>query len=130
MNAFGIQIRKLREQKKMTLRYLAERSNLSYSFIASLEKGRYNPSRESVYSLATPLEADVNELLILAGFLPEQTEAIKKHYSTSANKSEEPFELETILKMHVTFQGNKLHESDKVALTAFLKTILGLKERS
>jgi len=43
VNNFGTEIRKLRKEKKLTLRSLAERSNLSYSFIASLEKGRYNP---------------------------------------------------------------------------------------
>ncbi|WP_430541075.1 helix-turn-helix domain-containing protein [Sporosarcina thermotolerans] len=52
MNKFGIRIRKLRENKGLTLRSLATQSNLSYSFIASLEKGRYNPSRESIHSLA------------------------------------------------------------------------------
>ena len=128
MNAFGSRIRTLRERKKMTLRYLAERSNLSYSFIASLEKGRYNPSRESIYSLAIPLETDANELLILAGFLPDQSEAYEKHYSLGSLKSDEPLDLENILEMYVFFQGNELNISDKIALISFLKTMLELKK--
>lgn len=121
MNKFGNSIRKLRERKKITLRDLADRSNLSYSFIASLEKGRYNPSRKSIYSLAGPLDADLNELLMLAGFLPEQSEAIEQQTGT------EPFALEDIMKMAVTFQGIELNEADKIALIAFSKTISSMK---
>ncbi|MCZ2257319.1 helix-turn-helix domain-containing protein [Sporosarcina sp. G11-34] len=126
MNKFGIQIRKLRKEKKLTLRSLAEQSHLSYSFIASLEKGRYNPSRESIYSLAKPLETDVNELLMLAGFLPEQSKTIEmQEYSHSSNHStlHEQFALENIMEMSVTFQGNELKKVDKVALIAFLQTM-------
>ncbi|MFJ5768891.1 helix-turn-helix domain-containing protein [Psychrobacillus sp. NPDC093180] len=131
MNKFGTRINKLREEKKLTLRSLAERSNLSYSFIASLEKGRYNPSRESIYSLANPLGADVDELLMLAGFLPEQQETIKQqeeNYPVEHIKGNEQFALENIMKMPVTFQGFELKKSDKIALFAFLQTVSGLKD--
>ena len=127
MNEFGSRIRKLREQKNMTLRFLAERSNLSYSFIASLEKGRYNPSRESIYSLAGPLEADADELLMLAGFLPDQLEAIEKHQLPEEFRDGVPFELEDILKKPVTFKGIELQTNDKIALIAFLQAMSGLK---
>lgn len=130
MNKFGSQIRKLREGKKLTLRSLAEQSNLSYSFIASLEKGRYNPSRESIYSLAKPLDADVNELLKLSGFLPIQSEAsedIGDNHFNDHSKYYEPFALENIMETPVTYQGNQLKEDEKVALIAFLKTMSGLK---
>ncbi len=131
MNKFGTEICKLRKEKKLTLRSLAERSNLSYSFIASLEKGRYNPSRESIYSLANPLDADVKELLMLAGFLPEQYETIAqqaKNQTTEHSKSNEQFALENIMKMSVTFQGLELKKNDKIALIAFLETMSGLME--
>jgi transcriptional regulator with XRE-family HTH domain len=131
VNNFGTEIRKLRKEKKLTLRSLAERSNLSYSFIASLEKGRYNPSRESIYSLANPLDADVKELLMLAGFLPEQYETIAQqaeNYAAEHSKSNEQFALENIMKMSVTFQGLELKKNDKIALIAFLQTMSGLME--
>ncbi|MBO0602530.1 helix-turn-helix transcriptional regulator [Sporosarcina sp. E16_3] len=131
MNKFGTRIRKLREEKKLTLRSLAEQSNLSYSFIASLEKGRYNPSRESIFSLANPLDADVNELLMLAGFLPKQHETVEQqveNYSGNHLKCNEQFVLENIMDMSVTFQGVELKKADKIALIAFLVTVSGLKE--
>lgn len=130
MNAFGEQIRKLRKSKRLTLRGLADKSNLSYSFIGALENGRYNPSRESIYSLAKPLGADVNELLTLAGFLPDQSDTI---LDPQVNNYVQPayddaFELENILKLQVTFQGDQLNEADKIALIAFLQTMSGMKK--
>lgn len=73
MNEFGNQLQRLRTQAQMSLRYLAERANLSYSFIDSLEKGRYKPTREAVFALAKELETDANELLKLVGYTPNET---------------------------------------------------------
>ena len=131
MNKFGTRIRQLRKEKNLTLRSLAERSGLSYSFIASLEKGRYNPSRESIYALSNPLDADVKELLKLAGFLPKPHEMIEQQVEYDAgdhSASIEPFALENILEMSVTFQGHELKKSDKIALMAFLQTMSGFKD--
>lgn len=111
----------------MTLRHLAERSNLSYSFIASLEKGRYNPSRESIYSLAAPLGADVNELLKLAGFLPDN-EPIERATIQQFEKEDKPFEMQNILTSSISFQGKILKDSEKIAILAFLQTMVGLND--
>ncbi|WP_158541041.1 helix-turn-helix domain-containing protein [Sporosarcina sp. BI001-red] len=129
MISFGEQIRKLRKSKNLTLRGLADQSSLSYSFIGSLEKGRYNPSRESIYLLAKPLDTDVNELLKLAGFLPEQSEIVNDPQITSyaQHASTESFELEDILNIEVTFQGNRLKIADKIALISFLQTMSDMK---
>lgn len=69
-NEFGRKLRELRLQRAMTLRDLATRAKLSYSFIGSLENGRFNPSRESIMALSKALDADTNALLILGGFVP------------------------------------------------------------
>lgn len=71
MDGFGKKLRELRLKRDMSLRDLGERSGLSYSFIGSLEKGRFKPSRETVYSLAEALNHPADELLLLAGFAPE-----------------------------------------------------------
>ncbi len=130
MNKFGSQIRKLRERKKLTLRSLAEQANLSYSFIASLEKGRYNPSRESIYSLAKPLDADVNELLMLAGFLPDApaTEKEQENHLQRYDSSQNSFAIESIMKTTVTFQGTELKEAEKAAIISFLQTMSEFKK--
>lgn len=127
MNEFGIRLRKLREQRQMTLRYLADLANLSYSFIASLEKGRYNPSRETICALAAALEADKNELLILAGYLPNET--IDQAISSSKNNmSSKVLELENLLQEQISFNGIKLSDADKNALLAFMQTMYSLKK--
>ncbi|PID14006.1 hypothetical protein CSV63_14695 [Sporosarcina sp. P34] len=127
MNKFGIRLRKLREQRQMTLRYLADLSNLSYSFIASLEKGRYNPSRETICALAAALEADKNELLILAGYLPNETvdQAIT---SSKSDELAKEIELEKLLQKPVSFNGTKLSNADKNALLAFMQTMFNFKK--
>ena len=127
MNEFGIRLRKLREQRQMTLRYLADLANLSYSFIASLEKGRYNSSRETICALAAALEADKNELLILAGYLPNET--IDQAISSSKNNmSSKVLELENLLQEQISFNGIKLSDADKNALLAFMQTMYSLKK--
>ncbi|ARD48421.1 hypothetical protein SporoP37_09790 [Sporosarcina sp. P37] len=127
MNEFGKRLRKIREQKEMTLRYLAERADLSYSFIASLEKGRYNPSRETICALATALDTDKNELLILAGYLPNDT--VDQAFFTSKKKQiTKELALEKVLKESVSFNGISLSSDDKSALLAFMQTMFSLKK--
>lgn len=127
LNEFGNRLRKLREQREMTLRYLADRADLSYSFIASLEKGRYNPSRETICALAAALETDKNELLILAGYLPNET--VDQAISSSKNKRQpKDLALENILRGQVSFNGIDLSDADKNALLAFMQTMFSLRK--
>lgn len=68
----GLIIKELRLKNDLSLRDLAERSGMSYSFINSIENNRYSPSRDTVLALADSLRgANKNELLLLAGFSPE-----------------------------------------------------------
>jgi transcriptional regulator with XRE-family HTH domain len=77
MVEFGRKIKRLREQTALSLRELGERSGVSYSFINSIEHNRFSPSRDTVIALADALKvADKNELLLLAGFAPEQEESL------------------------------------------------------
>lgn len=127
LNEFGKRLRKLREQKKMTLRYLAERANLSYSFIASLEKGRYNPSRESICALASALDVDRNELLILAGFIPND-KSDQVYISSKDELNTKEMALEKLLEEKVSYNGIQLSTLEKNALLAFVKTMVSLKK--
>ena len=126
MNDFGNRLRKLREQKKMTLRYLADRANLSYSFIASLEKGRYNPSCDTICALATALETDENELLILAGYLPNET--VDQTLFLKEKQQPKELVLEKVMEQQVSFNGVILTGQEKNALLAFLQTMSILKK--
>lgn len=71
----GRKIKELRLKNDLSLRDLEKKSNVSYSFISSIENSRFNGSRETIAALADALEgADKNELLLLAGFAPEPAE--------------------------------------------------------
>lgn len=59
----GSQLRKLREQEKLSLRKLAQKSGLSHSFICDIEHGRCNPSIESLRVLARALGVSPENLL-------------------------------------------------------------------
>ena len=92
-----------------------------------MEKGRYNPSRETICALAAALEADKNELLILAGYLPNET--IDQAISSSKNNmSSKVLELENLLQEQISFNGIKLSDADKNALLAFMQTMYSLKK--
>lgn len=55
----GKKIKKLRKEKGLTQKELAEKSNLSRSYLADLERDRYNPSLDSLKSIANALGVSV-----------------------------------------------------------------------
>jgi transcriptional regulator with XRE-family HTH domain len=135
MNEFGNRLRELRVERKWSLRHLADKSKLSYSFIGSLEKGRFHPSRESISALAQALDADTNELLMLAGFLPDQPPSVSKEPDSDFTPKEKAFlknlqelSLEELMDTPLTFRGKELKAEDKASMISFLQTLLDLRE--
>ncbi len=63
MDTLGSRLKKIRENKKLSLRKLGEIAHLSHSFIADIESGRSNPSLDTLKALATALEVSVPELI-------------------------------------------------------------------
>jgi transcriptional regulator with XRE-family HTH domain len=72
---FGDQIRKLRTDKGWSQRALGARIGVSYAYISKLENGRLDftnyPSARLIQRLAAALDADEEELLLLAEKIPE-----------------------------------------------------------
>lgn len=60
--AFGNCLQKLRKKKKLTQLQLAEKSGLSLKHLGEIERGRGNPSLESLNSLAESLDLTLPEL--------------------------------------------------------------------
>jgi transcriptional regulator with XRE-family HTH domain len=77
-NRFGEKLKEIRKSNKKTLREVANQANLSFSFISSIESGRYRPSKETVIALTAALAyPHVNEMLILSGYAPiSETQSI------------------------------------------------------
>jgi len=76
---FGERIRELRRRKDLTLRGLAAKVGVGFTYISKIENGKLDfgdcPSESLTRRLAKALEAEENELLFLAKKIPE---AVKK----------------------------------------------------
>jgi transcriptional regulator with XRE-family HTH domain len=75
VQTFGQRVRQLRKAKKLGQRPLAERVGVSFTYISRIENenldfGLY-PSEELIVKLAEALDADADELLLLAKKIPE-----------------------------------------------------------
>ncbi|ANI88652.1 hypothetical protein A9P82_04730 [Arachidicoccus ginsenosidimutans] len=60
--AFGENLRKIRNEKKMTMMELAFEADIEYSQIAKIERGVTNTTISTVYILAKALDVKPNEL--------------------------------------------------------------------
>ncbi|MCR9211388.1 MAG: helix-turn-helix domain-containing protein [bacterium] len=72
---FGTRVRELREQREWTQKELADRLDVSVSYISKVENERLHfgdyPSAKFIHKLAIELKADEDELLLLADKVPE-----------------------------------------------------------
>jgi len=72
---FGDRVRDLRQEKKWTLRDLAAKVGVGFTYLSRVENERLNygdyPSDALIHRLADALDADEEELLILAKRIPE-----------------------------------------------------------
>jgi HTH-type transcriptional regulator, competence development regulator len=73
---FGEKIRQLRRAKRLGQRGLAEKVGTSFTYISKIENGKLDfgdyPSEAMIHKLADALDADENELLVLAEKIPEK----------------------------------------------------------
>jgi transcriptional regulator with XRE-family HTH domain len=80
---FGQLIRQARKDKSYSQRELAKILELDFTYLSKLENNRadYAPKEEVIRSLARHLDLDAEELIFLAGRIPQQEEdLLKQHY--------------------------------------------------
>ncbi len=63
----GQRVRELRLAYRVTQEQLAERAGLSYKFIGEIERGKANPTVDTLCRLAKALRVEVHELLLSPG---------------------------------------------------------------
>lgn len=72
---FGEKVRQLRHAKQLTLRDLADRVGVGFTYISKIENDKleegHGPSEKLIHKLAVELDADEEELLLLAEKVPE-----------------------------------------------------------
>ena len=79
----GKLIRKLRKQKGLSLRQLAEKVSVSFVNIAHIENGRITTSEEVIKELAKALDYNVDKLLAAADSVNEDIKNIIKKLPTA-----------------------------------------------
>jgi HTH-type transcriptional regulator, competence development regulator len=82
-NDFGQLIRQARKDKSYSQRELAKMLELDFTYLSKLENNRadYAPKEEVIRGLAHHLDLDAEELIFLAGRIPQQEEdLLKQHY--------------------------------------------------
>jgi len=71
---FGERLRELRKAKNLSQRALAEKVDINFTYLSKVESEKLDfaqyPSEELIRKLAKALEADVDELLLLAKKIP------------------------------------------------------------
>ena len=71
---FGQRVRELRQQRNLTQRALAEKLGVSFTYISKVENEKLHfadyPSEKFIHKLADELDADEDELLLLADKVP------------------------------------------------------------
>lgn len=72
--SFGAKVRELRQAAGLTLRELAEKAGVDFTYLSKMETGKlpYTPAPETIRVLAASLGADPLELLSLAHKLPPE----------------------------------------------------------
>ncbi|WP_377266743.1 helix-turn-helix domain-containing protein [Peterkaempfera sp. SMS 1(5)a] len=63
LHAFGMTLRRIREQRELSIEDLAERSGLSFRGVIYIEHGRRNPSLLTILQLAAGLQVPPTALL-------------------------------------------------------------------
>jgi transcriptional regulator with XRE-family HTH domain len=68
---FGMRIQRLRRERKLTQREVAQKLGIDFTYLSKLENDRgESPGEDLVRRLAEELQTDVEELLALAGRVP------------------------------------------------------------
>jgi transcriptional regulator with XRE-family HTH domain len=72
---FGSRIRELRQAKNLTLRDVAKKVKVTFTYVSKIENQKLSfgefPSNEMILKLARALDADPDDLLLLAEKIPD-----------------------------------------------------------
>ncbi len=60
---FGRQLRKLREERRLTQEQLADKAGMHFTYIGQIERGVRNPSLVNLHKIAKALKVSAGQLL-------------------------------------------------------------------
>lgn len=74
---FGDRLRNLRLQNGLNQRELADEVGIDFTYLSKIETGKMSPpSQDTIRKLAEVLGADLDELLVLAGRVPDDVKEV------------------------------------------------------
>jgi len=74
---FGERLRHLRLQQGLSQRKLAEKVNINFTYLSKIETGKMSPpAQDTIQRLAEALDADADELLVIAGRVPDDVKDV------------------------------------------------------
>lgn len=68
---FGSFLRGLRQEKRYSLKSLANKINVDYTYLSKLENGHSTPSERFIEKVAALFDSDKEELMVRAGKIPD-----------------------------------------------------------
>ncbi len=80
MMHIGLELRRLRKSRRLTLAQVKGGTELSISFLSDIERGRTNPSLDTLNRLSRFYELPVNELMANSGYRPNGNGSGKRVY--------------------------------------------------
>lgn len=129
----GENIKSLRKKAGLTQLELAERSNISRSYLADIERNRYNPSVETIKAIAKALKVPISSIVDQQSEwnskLPELTEQDERDIAKDIQRIINSLEGKN---GYAAFDGldiNEIDEEDKELLIASLENSLRLAKR-
>lgn len=123
--SIGEKISELRKLNKMTQVELAKKSSISRSYLADIEKDRYNASVDTLKSIAESLGVNISELLSDSENLTEET-SNKKDNLTDKDKRDIEKSLDATLKQleeqdGLMLSGNPVDDNDWELIKSAIK---------
>ncbi|WP_346879335.1 MULTISPECIES: helix-turn-helix transcriptional regulator [unclassified Clostridium] len=123
--SIGEKISELRKLNKMTQVELAKKSSISRSYLADIEKDRYNASVDTLKSIAESLGVNISELLSDSENLTEET-SNKKDNLTNKDKKDIEKSLDATLKQleeqdGLMLSGNPVDDNDWELIKSAIK---------
>lgn len=62
---FGVNVRRIRRERGLTLEAFADAVGLAYSYVGEIERGRKNPTLDVVERIAKVLRVEPTQLLVM-----------------------------------------------------------------
>ncbi|SHF80334.1 Transcriptional regulator, contains XRE-family HTH domain [Caldanaerobius fijiensis DSM 17918] len=122
MENLGKYLKGLRKNLKLTTRKVQELSGVSDSYISQIENGVRKPSADTLRKLAPVYKVNVEELLKMAGYLPQD--------EPQYDDDNKPIDISFLLQRDgVLFDGEPLTDEDKDDLIRIARIILSKRKR-